>query len=251
MTHPFSLNGRRALVTGATRGLGFEIAGALADAGAHVLVNGREEESCARAVAALSGRGSVEALAFDVADEAAVSQAFHQLSTDGLDVLVNNVGLRDRRPLEEHALEDVRRMLEVNLVAPFNLSRQAAGIMRGRGFGRIINLTSLAGPLSNRGDISYTIAKGGLETLTKSFAAELGGDGITVNAIAPGYFATEQNAEMVAKPGVAEWLRRRTSIGRWGEPKEIAGAAVFLASDTASYVTGHVLFVDGGYMSHF
>lgn len=248
-TYPFSLNDRRALVTGATQGLGFEIAKALAEAGARVLVNGRDEVRAAKAVALLSEFGDVAPLVFDVSDEVAVARAFDRLAEDGLDILVNNVGLRDRRPLHEHSLDDVRAMLDVNLVAPFDLSRRAASLMTAGG--RIINITSIAGPFSRDGDATYTMAKGGLEAMTRALAAELGSAQITVNAIAPGYFATEQNQEMVEDAAVADWLSRRTSLGRWAEPSEIGGAAVFLASEAASYITGHVLFVDGGYAAHF
>ena len=172
-TSLFSLNGKRALVTGATQGLGFEIAKALAQAGARVWVNGRDEaRAAAEAVAQLSAFGDVAPLVFDVADEAAVARAFDGLAEDGLDVLVNNVGLRDGRPLHEHSLADVRVMLDVNLVAPFDLSRRAASLMTAGG--RIINITSIAGPLSRKGDATYTIAKGGLEAMTRALAAELG-----------------------------------------------------------------------------
>ena len=245
----FSLSDKRALVTGATQGLGFEIARALAGAGARVLLNGRDPARAQAAAEKLRAEGDVQPLVFDVADEAAVASAFDALRDEGLDILVNNVGLRDRRALADHSLDDVRAMLNVNLVAPFDLSRRAGALM-GEG-GRIINITSIAGPLSNKGDTPYTIAKGGLESLTRALAAELGDRQITVNAIAPGFFATERNDELTSDPSIKHWLEQRTSLGRWARPEEIGGAAVFLASEAASYVTGHVLFVDGGYAAHF
>ncbi|WOF74818.1 SDR family oxidoreductase [Parvibaculaceae bacterium PLY_AMNH_Bact1] len=245
----FSLSGKRALVTGATQGLGFEIAKAFAEAGAQVLLNGRDAARARGAADKLRMEGDVQPLVFDVADEVAVASAFDALRDDGLDILVNNVGLRDRRALDDHSLDDVRTMLNVNLVAPFDLSRRAAALMSAGG--RIINITSIAGPLSNKGDTPYTIAKGGLESLTRALAAELGERQITVNAIAPGFFATERNDEMTTDPTIDRWLEQRTSLGRWACPEEIGGAAVFLASEAASYVTGHVLFVDGGYAAHF
>jgi gluconate 5-dehydrogenase len=251
-----ALAGRVALVTGSARGLGFEIAAGLAAAGATVWLNGRDAAPLQASVDYLRAQGlSAHALAFDVADDDARRAAFAQIEAKAepgrcaLDILVNNVGQRDRRALEAFALADVRRLIEANLLAPLELARLAAPKMRAGGC--LINITSIAGPIANRGDAVYTAAKGGLAALTKALAAELGPRGIRVNAVAPGVFATETNAGLAADPATAEWLQRRSSLGRIGAPVEIAGAVVFLASDAASYITGHTLVVDGGYLSHF
>lgn len=245
----FSLQGRTALVTGAGQGLGFSIAEGLAGAGAHVWLNGRDTQRLDAAAQRLRAQGaSVGILPFDVRDDAAVERALASL-TQAPDILVNNAGMRQRDALDQLQPDDMRAMLDANLVGPFILCRRVAQAMADGG--RIINVTSIAGHIARGGDAAYTASKAGLTGLTRALAAELGPRGITVNAIAPGYFATPPNQEMVDDPTVADWLARRTSLGRWGRPEEIAGAAVFLASSAASYITGHVLAVDGGYLAHF
>ena len=243
-----SLEGRIALVTGAARGLGFAIAQRLVRAGASVWLNGRDRAALDEAADRIGSDARV--LAFDIGDDDATAAAFEALAEDGLDILVNNVGQRDRRSLAQLRREDMAAMLATNLVAPFDLARRAVPLMEARGYGRIVNITSIAAEIA-RGDILYTASKGGLAALTRAFAAELGGTGITVNAVAPGYFATEANEEMSTDPGIAQHLERRTSLGRWGDPGEIGGAVAFLASPEASYITGHTLAVDGGYLTHF
>lgn len=257
-TSLFSLQGRVALVTGASRGLGLSIACALAAHGAKVWLNGRDATGLAHAVAQAqtagqAAGGTARALPFDVADETAATAALNQIvATDGrFDILVNNVGQRRREPLDKLPPQALRELLEANLVSAWHLCREAARPMRAQGSGRIINITSIAGPIARAGDAAYTTSKGALEALTRALAAELGPHGINVNAIAPGFFATEANTAMVDDAATAAWLQQRSSLGRWGHADEIGGAAVFLASPAATYVTGHVLAVDGGYLAHF
>ncbi|MGB0920917.1 MAG: SDR family oxidoreductase [Alphaproteobacteria bacterium] len=243
------LENQTALVTGAGRGLGFSIARAFAKAGAKVLLNGRNADALSKAAAKIGA--NAQPLPFDVTDEAAVTAAFRTISsTDSpLTILVNNVGQRDRRVSTDFTLAEARNLTEANLIAPFHLAQQAARVMQPGS--AILNITSIAGPLASGQDAVYTMAKGGLDALTRTLAAELGPKGIRVNAIAPGYFATEANQQMTENPAIADWLKQRTSLGRWGKPDEIAGAAVFLCSPAASYITGQTLAVDGGYMTHF
>ncbi len=257
-TSLFSLQGRVALVTGASRGLGLSMACSLAAHGATVWLNGRDAAGLADAVARAQAAGqaaggSARALPFDVSDEAAATAAMADIvATHGrLDILINNVGQRQRAPLQDLPAQALRDLLEANLVSAWHLCREAARPMRAQGFGRIINVTSIAGPIARAGDAAYTTSKGALEALTRALAAELGPHGINVNAIAPGFFATDTNSAMVEDAATAAWLQQRSSLGRWGQPDEIGGAAVFLASPAAGYVTGQVLVVDGGYLAHF
>ena len=245
----FALTGRTALVTGASRGLGRAIAQAMAQAGAHVIVNGRDAGRLASVVAAISeAGGTAQACAFDIADPVAREAALAGLAETGthIDILVNNVGRRHRGPVGEIDHAAFLDLLDADLAAPYALTRALVPGMIARGAGRIINICSIAGPRARPNDAAYTAAKGGLAALTRAMAMEFAPHGVLVNGIAPGFFATETNEAMTRDAKVQRFVEDHIPLGRWGEPHEIAGAAIFLASDAASYVNGHILTVDAG-----
>jgi len=240
----FSLKGRVALVTGASRGLGLAMAKALVEHGATVIVNARNG---AELNAAAQKIGAIP-LAFDVTDAAIARQNLDTIVKrhGRLDILVNNAGIQHRRPITEWTDEDFDRVIAVNLSSCFRLARDAVKLMLPNKFGRIINTGSVAAILGRPTIHAYVAAKAGLHGLTRSMAAELGRHGITINALAPGYFATELNTALLEDKAFTAWVEARTPAGRWAKPEELGGAAVFLASDAAAYVNGHVLAVDGG-----
>lgn len=247
----FSLEGKVALVTGSGRGIGLEIARALAGAGAHVLLNGRDADRLREAAADIgtgNGTGNVSCLPFDIADSGAVREAFAVIERKHgrLDVLVQNVGQRNRKPLQDFSDEEIRALIDVDLSSAFILAREAARLMLKQGEGRLITVTSVAGQIARANDSVYTAAKAGLTGMVRALAAEYGSRNITSNAIAPGFFATETNLAIANDPEKGAYFANRTPMGRWGQPSELGGAAVFLASPAASYVNGHTLVVDGG-----
>jgi gluconate 5-dehydrogenase len=250
MTNPlFSLSGRIALVTGASRGLGLGMAEGLAEAGATVVLNGRDAVTLEARAGELRNRGfSVGIARFDVTDEAAARAGIDEVvrTYGALDILIANAGIHHARPLPEWRIEDWRRVMAANLDACFVLAQHAAAKMLPRKQGRIIFTTSLTGLMGRATIHAYCASKAGLGGLTRSLAAELGEHGITCNAIAPGYFETDMSAKMRADPAAVERINGRVPLRRWGKPRDLAGVAVFLASPAASYVTGQQIVVDGG-----
>lgn len=251
MSGDFRLEGRVALVTGSARGLGFEVARGMAAAGAQVFVNGTNEQRLQNAIERLEGLGLRACPAcFDVTDETLAAMSIERIfsETGRFDILVNNVGVRMREPLQNIGSDELRHMLNVDLVSAFSLAKLAAPLMTTGGYGRIINISSVAAERGRAGDAAYIIVKGGMNAMTRSLAAEFGPSGITCNAIMPGGFLTESN-ENLKTPAMQEMLKTRIPLGRAACPSEIAGPAVFLASSAASYVTGVCLAVDGGVLA--
>jgi len=252
MSGPFSLDGRRALVTGASRGLGRAIAVALAEAGADVVCastrrNGTDETA---AMIRAAGRQAWQVEA-DLSDRAAVLAMADAAEAEAgpIDILVNNGGTIRRAPAADHALEDWDAVLRTNLDSVFILSQRLGRGMIERGAGKIVNVASL---LSFQGGITvpaYTASKHAVAGLTKALANEWARHGVQVNAVAPGYYATDNTRALRDDPARAEQILARIPAGRWGKPEDLAGAVVFLASPAADYVNGHVLVVDGGWMA--
>jgi len=245
----FRLDRRLALVTGSSAGIGKALAQGLAQAGATVVLNGRDPARLEQARAQLSGEGlSVHARSFDVTDAAASQAAVDAIEKEigSIDILINNAGIHRRFAFPEFPHAQWREVINTNLDSVFYVGQAVARHMIARQRGRIINICSILSELARPGIIAYTASKGALKMLTKGMAAELGPYGITVNGIGPGYIKTELTQALVDDPTFSTWLIGRTPARRWGEVQDLTGAAVFLASDAASFVNGHILYVDGG-----
>ena len=245
----FRLDGRMALVTGSSTGIGYALARALAQAGAAVVLNARNSTRLAQAQAALAAQGlTVHARAFDVTDSAAVQAAVASIEAGigPIDILVNNAGGTRRGAFHELSLDDWRAVMSTNVDGLFVTGQAVAQRMVPRRRGRIINICSVMSELGRPGTAAYTASKGAAKMLTKGMAIDLGPHGINVNGIGPGYFKTELTEKLAADPQFDAWLINRTPNRRWGDVDDLAGAAVFLASDASSFVNGHILYVDGG-----
>ena len=245
----FSLAGRAALVTGASRGIGFAIAQALAGAGAAVVLNGRTAETIDEAEAKLRAEGhSASTSVFDVTDPAAVREAIGELTAQGtaIDILVNNAGIQRRAPLHEFHDDDWRELMRTNLDSLFYVSKAVAPQMIERTAGKIINIASVQAELARPTIAPYTASKGAVRNLTRGMCADWARYGIQVNAIAPGYFDTPMNKALVEDKAFDAWLRGRTPSERWGKLEDLHGVAVMLASRASDYINGQTIFVDGG-----
>ncbi|HVE49874.1 MAG TPA: glucose 1-dehydrogenase [Casimicrobiaceae bacterium] len=251
---PFDLSGRVALVTGGGSGLGLAIARGLAQAGASVTLNGRNRDKLDTAAKALASEGIDAAIApFDVTDQRAVDAAIDAIvhCAGCIDILVNNAGVNKRGPLDGFEASDWHQLMAANLHGPFYVTKAVVPTMKAQRRGKIVNICSLASDLGRPNIVPYAVSKGGLKQLTRALAVELAPHNVQVNGIAPGFFRTEMNAALIADQEFSAWVERRTPAGRWGDPQEIAGAAVFLSSPAADYVTGAILHVDGGFAASY
>lgn len=251
-THLFDLTGKVALVTGSYQGLGLAIARGLGQAGAALVLNGRNEAKLAEAVSRLQAEGlRVTGCRFDVSRAAEVQERIPALEREvgQIDILVNNAGIQRRSPLEQFEESLWREVLDINLTGVFLVTRQVVRGMIARKAGKIVNICSLMCEMGRPTVGAYTAAKGGVKMLTKAMAVEWGKHNIQVNGIGPGYFATEMNRPLKENREFDAWIRSRTPAGRWGEPEELVGAAVFLASRASDFVNGQIIYVDGGILA--
>jgi gluconate 5-dehydrogenase len=247
----FDLSGKRALITGSSQGIGFGLAKSLAEAGAEIILNGRDAVKLQAAAKQLRLLGHlVTESVFDVTSHASVTEAVDKL--DGhraIDILINNAGMQFRTPLEDYPPEKFRELLRVNVESVFLVAQAVARHMIKRKRGKIINICSVQSELGRPSIAPYTATKGAVKMLTKGMCADWAKHNIQINAIGPGYFKTPLNQALVDNPEFSSWLEKRTPQGRWGIVEELAGSAIFLASDASSFINGHILYVDGGITS--
>ncbi len=249
----FDLTGKTAMITGGSRGLGKDMAKALAEAGAKVVINGQNLETLQKTAEEFAAAGyQVETSPFDVRDEASVVAAFEKLDEKGIsiDILVNNAGIQHRQPMVELSSADWQRVIDTNLTSAFLVGREAAKRMIAAGNGgKVINIGSLTSDVARATVAPYTAAKGGVKLLTKSMAAEWAKFNIQANAIGPGYMLTEMTQPLADDPQFDGWVKSRTPSERWGLPEDLMGTIIFLSSSASNYVNGQILYVDGGMLS--
>ncbi len=248
----FNLQGRTALVTGSSRGLGRAMAEGLAVAGARILVNGTDPARVAETVAEFHKAGhEAEAASFNVTSEEEINAAFASFDAADIavDILVNNAGIQYRKPMVELETADWQRVIDTNLTSAFMIGREAAKRMIPRGYGKIVNIGSLTSELARATVAPYTVAKGGIKMLTRAMAAEWAQHGIQANAIGPGYMLTDMNQALIDNPEFDAWVKGRTPSKRWGKPEELVGTAVYLSSSASDYVNGQIIYVDGGMLA--
>ncbi len=253
MIYPlFDISGKTVLITGSTRGIGFELARGFGKAGARVIINGTNENNLKKALSILSNEG-IEAYGtlFDVTDRLQIEEQVNYIKGNiGIvDILVNNAGVQIRAPLENFNLSDWEKIISVNLTGVFLVSQCFVKDMIERKAGKIINICSLQSELGRPTIAPYAASKGGVKMLTKAMAAEWAKFNIQVNGIGPGYFITDMTRKLADDEKFDSWIKNRTPAGRWGDVKELVGAAIFLASDASSFINGQVLYVDGGLSS--
>ena len=242
----FDLTGRRALITGSSTGIGFGLARGLAAAGAHIVLNGRSADKMAQAAATLRAEGAtVNTMAFDVSDGAAVTTAVARIEAEigPIDILINNAGMQHRTPLEDFPQDKWHELMRTNVDSVFLVGQAVARHMIGRGRGKIINICSVMSEVGRAGIAPYTATKGAVKMLTKGMAIDWGPKGLQVNGIGPGYIKTELNAALMANADFTQWVVGHTPVRRWGDVADLAGAAVFLASDASDFVNGHILYL--------
>jgi len=244
----FNLKGKRALITGSSQGIGYALARGLDQAGANIILNGRNKEKLENSAKNLNSKGKIHQLCFDVTDHKETKDAINNYEREfgAIDILVNNAGMQHRTPLEDFPPEMFEQLLRTNVTSVFNVSQAIVKHMIKRGSGKIINIASVQTLLARPGIAPYTATKGAVGNLTKGMATDWAKYGLQCNAIAPGYFDTPLNAALVSDKEFTSWLEKRTPAGRWGEVEELVGACIFLSSSASNFVNGHTLYVDGG-----